>query len=330
MWSKMKCMVTGGAGLIGSNLVRKLASYGHEVVVIDNLWRGTLDNLTGIDGYTPVSGKNFHQCDLANFDASASFFAGVDTVFHLADIVAGIRFVFGNEPFVFRSNLLINSNTLTAAIEAKARRFIYVGTACSYPAAKQSFLNPPALKEEDAYPADPESGYGWSKLMGEYECELAHRYKLIETGILRLHNVYGGPTDISPERSQVIPALCRKAINFPSEEFVVWGSGTQRRSFIHVDDVVDAILLLSEKGIGAGAIQVGASESTSIKEIAEKVVKISGKKIDIAFDLSKPEGDKDRSPDLSKARNILGWKQVVTLDQGLERTYEWCERKLSS
>jgi len=324
----MKCLVTGGAGLIGSNLVRRVAALGYEVVVVDNLWRGRIENLVGIPGYTPQAGENFFKCDVADFAACRPLFDGIDLVFHLADIVAGIKYVFGNEPFVFRSNVLINSNALTAAIEAKVKKFVYVGTACSYPAEKQQSLDPQPLKESDAYPANPESSYGWSKLMGEYECELAHRYGLIETGVLRLHNVYGAPTDLSPERSQVIPALCRKAALFPAEGFVVWGTGTQRRAFIHVDDAVDALLLVSERGMGAGAIQVGPSQSTSIAEIAHKIVGISGKAIDVSFDPARPEGDKDRIPDLGRARELLGWSPKVTLERGLELTYEWCEGAL--
>ena len=140
---------------------------------------------------------------------------GMDVVIHLADIVAGIGYVFKNQLFLYRANVVMNSNMLNAAIQNKVKKYIYVGTACSYPEEMQAELNPPPFKEEDAYPASPESAYGWSKLMGEYECELAQKEGNIEIGILRLHNVYGPPCEMSPEKSQVIPALCRKAINYP-------------------------------------------------------------------------------------------------------------------
>lgn len=323
-----KVLVTGGAGLIGSNLVRRLVSTGYKTLVADNLWRGKLENL--IQNGTPVIDlkEDFFELDLRDYGNCLNVTKNVDVVVHLADIVAGINYVFSNERFVYRSNVLMNTNMLTAAIENSVSKFIYVGTACSYPAEKQATLNPPPLKEEDAYPANPESSYGWSKLMGEYECELAQKEGVMNVGILRFHNVYGFPCELSLEKSQVIPALCRKAINYPNEPFVVWGSGYQRRAFICVSDVIDALMSVMEIGMGQGVIQIGPSESISIGEIAKKIVEISGKDMDIRFDTSKPEGDKDRTADWSKAKRILGWCPKTDIDEGLRRTYDWCEEYL--
>ena len=324
----LKILVTGGAGLIGSNVVKRFLSLGHEVHVADNLWRGKLENLYN-NGHPIVDlDSHFHQVDLQDYDSCVAVSKNIDVVIHLADIVAGINFVFANELFLYRANVVMNSNMLDAAILNKVKKYLYVGTACSYPEKMQSELNPPPFKEEDAYPASPESAYGWSKLMGEYECELAQKEGKIETGILRLHNVYGPPCEMSPEKSQVIPSLCRKAIKFPEEEFVVWGSGDQRRAFLYVDDVVDAIQALLEKGMNNGVIQIGPNESHSIADIAKKIVALSGKDINIQFDKSKPEGDKDRSADSSKARKIIGWTQKVSIDDGLNRTYQWASTHL--
>jgi len=319
----LKILVTGGAGLIGSNVVKHFLNLGHEVHVADNLWRGKLENLYNNDRPIIDLSSYFHQVDLQDYDSCVAVSKNIDVVIHLADIVAGINFVFSNELFLFRANVVMNSNMLDAAILNNVKKYLYVGTACSYPEKMQSKLNPPPFKEEDAYPASPESAYGWSKLMGEYECELAQKEGKIETGILRLHNVYGPPCEMSPEKSQVIPSLCRKAIKFPDEEFIVWGSGEQRRAFLYVDDVVDAIEALLEKGMNNGVIQIGPSESHSIADIAKKIVAISGKDINIQFDKSKPEGDKDRSADSSKARKILGWTQKISIDEGLNLTYQW-------
>ena len=319
----LKILVTGGAGLIGSNVVKHFLNLGHEVHVADNLWRGKLENLYNNDRPIIDLSSYFHQVDLQDYDSCVAVSKNIDVVIHLADIVAGINFVFSNELFLFRANVVMNSNMLDAAILNNVKKYLYVGTACSYPEKMQSKLNPPPFKEEDAYPASPESDYGWSKLMGEYECELAQKEGKIETGILRLHNVYGPPCEMSPEKSQVIPSLCRKAIKFPDEEFIVWGSGEQRRAFLYVDDVVDAIEALLEKGMNNGVIQIGPSESHSIADIAKKIVAISGKDINIQFDKSKPEGDKDRSADSSKARKILGWTQKISIDEGLNLTYQW-------
>ena len=141
------------------------------------------------------------------------------------------------------------------------------------------------------------------------------------------HNVYGSPCDFG-ERSQVIPALIRKAINYPNEPFHVWGSGTQGRAFIHVNDIVAGICSALNKGWGHGHIQLGPSECTSIKEIAAAVVKISNKTIDVYFDVSKPEGDKARSADFSKAKEILEWEPKVKLEEGLKEQYEWIKNQI--
>ncbi len=184
------------------------------------------------------------------------------------------------------------------------------------------------LKEDEVYPANPESGYGWSKLMGEYELTLAGKSSDMHTGIIRLHNVYGPPCEISEEKSQVIPSLARKLIL--DEEFIVWGSGNQRRAFLYIDDVVDGILKYLKHGFGNGCIQLSPYESTSISDIAYKLVKISNKNIPVKFDISKPEGDKDRTGNIEKAKKILGWAPKTSIDVGLEKTYKWIEKYLSS
>ena len=319
----MKILVTGGAGLIGSNVVKYFVNLGYDVYVADNLWRGSIENLYENGRQVIDIESHFFQYDLRNNDNCIKACKGMDGVIHLADIVAGINFVFANELFLYRANIVMNSNMLDAAITNNVEKYVYVGTACSYPEDMQSELNPPPFKEEDAYPANPESAYGWSKLMGEYECELAQKESAIKTGIIRLHNVYGPPCELSPEKSQVIPALCRKAINYPKEEFIVWGTGEQRRAFLYVDDVVEAIIAVFDKGMNKGVIQIGPPESYSIADIAERIVCISGKGIDIKFDPSMREGDKDRMADSSKAQEILGWQQKVCLDDGLKLTYQW-------
>lgn len=325
----MKILVTGGAGMIGSNLVEALRNLGHDVFVADNLWRGTVDNIAHIFPGDEL-GERFFEVDLAISANAELVTRDMDVVFHLADIVAGINFIFANEFEVWTRNQLINSNTLNAAIHNGVEHYVYVGTACSFPKHLTMGKNAGTiLVESDAYPAEPESAYGWSKLMGEYEIELATKEGLIDSSILRLHNVYGFPSEISPERSQVIPALCRKAAAFPHEDFVVWGSGQQKRAFIYVADVVTALVKTLDSPRNRGPIQIGPSESTSIAELARKIIAISGKDIVARFDESKPEGDTDRIGDTSKAREILGWEPSVDLDSGLRSTYQWVASRIS-
>jgi len=324
----MKILVTGGAGLIGSNLVLQLVKYGKDVSVVDNLWRGKKENLYK-DGQAVINIESkFFERDLCDYSNCIDVTRGIDAVVHLADIVAGINFVFENEYLVFHSNMLINSNMLRASIKNSVRRYLYVGTACSYPLEKQNTIDPPPLREEDAYPANPESSYGWSKLMGEYECGLAEKEDNIKTSVLRLHNVYGAPCDISVEKSQVIPALCRKAVNYPDEDFIVWGSGKQKRAFLYVSDVVDAIIAAIDKGMNKGVIQIGPTMSHAISDVAERIVSLSGKDIEIKYDVTKPEGDRDRMANNNKAKEVLDWVPHVSLDKGLEQTFRWVREKL--
>lgn len=327
-----KILITGGAGMIGSNLVKRLVKEGHDIYVIDNLWRGKLEYLNDDNGnpVIPIE-TNFFNLDLLIPYIADEIISKVDYVIHLADIVAGIDYVFNNQGSIYRQNILINSNVITSVRKFPhlIKGFIYVGTACSFPLTRQNTLDVIPLREEELYPAFPESAYGWSKLMGQYETELMEKETGILTSVLMFHNVYGSPCDFG-ERSQVIPALIRKAINYPDEEFKVWGSGEQGRAFIHVDDIVNAICLTLEKGLGQGVIQIGPSNCTSIKEIAERIIEISGKKINIIYDRSKPEGDKARSADFSKAKSILNWNPQVTLKEGLEAQYNWINKQISS
>ena len=324
-------LVTGGAGHIGSALTERLVQEGANVRVADNLWRGSKEYLIDGNDKPVINMENdFFELDLRHLKNCETVMKDIDIVYHLADVVGGITFVFDNEPFVYRSNILINSNVFQAAEKANVEKLIYVGAACAYPLEKQNDPNYPLFREEDMYPAHPESAYGWGKLMGEYECELYSKAGKLNISILRLHNVYGPNSDLSPERSQVIPATIRKAINYPNEKFIIWGSGKQSRSFIYVSDVVRALLLASEKGLNKGPIQIGTEEKTTIENLADMVIAISGKDIKKEHDLSKPEGDFGRAADCRRANEILGWKPQVSMKEGLQKTFEWCHGFLKS
>jgi nucleoside-diphosphate-sugar epimerase len=326
-----RILVTGGAGFIGSWLVEALARLGSDVYIVDNLWRGSLANLKRADGTSWIRlADHFTLADLREYSAAltACLKAKPDLVFHLADVVAGVDFVFANEPFIFRTNLLINSNILAAAVECGVPRLTYLGTACSYPKSLQATSGGAPLVEQQAYPADPESAYGWSKLMGEYEAELVGNHSAMQVGILRAHNIYGPRTLLSVTRSQVIPSLIRKAIRYPEEEFVVWGSGKQARDFLFVADAVDALLRLPLRGMPKGPIQIGTAVETTVAQLASLIVELSGKDIPIRFDTQKPEGDRARSGSYEKAKEELGWDVTTALRDGLAITYEWASEQI--
>ncbi len=326
-----RVIVTGGAGFIGSNLVKRLVKEGAEVHVLDNLSRGSLSNLRGTNDLSPIDLEHqFYLTDLADYGKCLEVIRDADLVYHLADVVGGVHFALHQEAFIFRQNVLINSNVLTACVTNRIPNFVYVGTACSYPKHLQTSKGIAALTEDQTYPAEPESSYGWSKLMGEYEAELAQDTGKIDVGILRLHNVYGPGVSFDPRTSQVLPSLIRKAILYPEEPFVVWGSGHQYRDFIYIDDVVEALLLVAQHGTNKGAIQIGSEKPTTIKEAAELIVRVSGKAIEIRYDASKPEGDRGRIAVCDRARDILGWGQGVMFTDGLERTYGWISNQIKS
>lgn len=324
---KKTVLVTGGAGMIGSNLVKHLRTRGHRVLVADNLWRGRKENLLDARGRPVIDfRRDFYRIDLREAGSLNRIRIRPDVVVHLADIVAGIGYVFRNEGQIFRDNLLINTHTFAWVRKTRPRVLVYVGTACSFPKELQMSARARALREHQLYPAHPESAYGWSKLMGTYESELLGRETGIRVTNLILHNVYGTPCDLGP-RSQVIPALALRASRYPREPFIVWGSGRQGRAFLHVDDAVRAIWAAMEKGFGLGPIQIGPGKCTSIREVAETLVRISGKNIRIQYDRGKPEGDQARSADFSKAKKILGWEPRVNLKEGLQGVFDWVSQR---
>jgi GDP-D-mannose 3',5'-epimerase len=325
----MKICITGGAGMIGSALIRKLIVLGHEISVIDNLWRGDLDNIKGVAGF---SDENFYNIDLSRAESLKEvikIFGDCDCVIHLADIVAGIGFVFSNQYEIFRINNLINTNVFNACAEAEVRKILYAGTACSFPKTMQMSLDS-VLRESDLFPSYPESAYGWSKLMGTLELEYLKEKTGCEVCTLMLHNVYGPYCDVDPARSQVIPSVIKKILELPEKgQLVVWGSGNQGRAFLHVSDVADAFVTALNTNNLPLVLQIGPDYCTSIKELAYTLRdNVIQKDIDIVFDATKPEGDIGRCADYSLAKEILNWSPKVDFITGLKETTQYIEAKL--
>lgn len=311
--------------MIGSHLVKELVARQFEVVVIDNLWRGKLAFLAEIEGFDVE--KSFHNIDLSNIENKAAvvkIMENCDAVVHLADIVAGIGYVFANQYEIFKVNNEINSLTFSCCEEAKIKRVIYAGTACSFPKDLQMSLTS-VLREDMLFPAEPESAYGWSKLMGTLELGyLAEKTGMYVTTLM-LHNVYGPNCDIDPKRSQVIPSLIRRVSELQAgEDLVVWGSGKQGRAFLHVDDVVSGFMAALQKDNLPPIIQLGPNYCTSIHELATILIdKTFKKEVGIAFDTTKPEGDIGRCADYSLAKEVLGWEPKVSMEAGLKMTADW-------
>jgi nucleoside-diphosphate-sugar epimerase len=312
-------LITGGAGMIGSNLVNRLVKESmYNVFVVDDLSRGSLNNI-----------KSLHCDNIFILDLKLNSIddilksCNISIVVHLADIVAGIDYVFRNEYNIFQINNLINTNVISAVRRHSktVKKFINIGTACSFPKDKQIAIDSKMI-ESDMYTGLPESGYGMSKLISCYETDLLSKEHEVSTCSLIFHNVYGYPCDLG-ERSQVIPSLIKKAINYKYPgDYVVWGSGKQGRAFLHVDDAVDSIILAIDKGCGHGIIQIGPDRCYTINEISDKIIEVSGKDIQVIHDITKPEGDFGRYADYTKATRVLGWYPKVRIDEGIKCLFD--------
>mmetsp|Transcript_89758 Transcript_89758/g.187528 ORF Transcript_89758/g.187528 Transcript_89758/m.187528 type:complete len:1250 (-) Transcript_89758:81-3830(-) len=339
-----RILVTGGAGFIGSQLVKRMKSEGvTSLKIIDNLWRGRLSSLCDRDCSCPVDlAADFCFADLTNNRASTALFNNAEVVYHLADVIAGVNFVFSHEHWLFQQNELINANVLQAALLSQTvTDYIYVGSACSFPLELQSGYNAVALREDQTYPAHPESAYGWSKLMGEYSAGLILKMKdesrhSMRVGLLRFHNVYGPFSQYADKStSQALPALVRKAIHSPKlEKFQIWGSSRQYRDFVFVDDVVETLLRVRVKGMNQGVIQVGTGEVVTLIRAAGIIQDLTktclGKELSIETDTSRPEGDGGRAAVRDRAQQILSWEASVFIEEGLARLFAWVVEDMSA
>ena len=310
-----KIYITGVAGMIGSNVARDLVSLGNQVIGIDNFWRGTRSNFEDL-----LSRPNF-EFRYADLISDQDWFRDMDgdsILIHAADIVAGIGYVFANEWQVFQKNILINTQIARVVSVAKPERLIYLGTACSYPQSLQRSVESSVLSEGQKFPADPESGYGWSKLMGETEFLLVTKQASTRLLVLDLHNVYGWPCIYSDETAQVIPALIYKAAKSTNGKLTVWGSGKQGRAFLHVLDVASAVrAALSYTGVEK-AIMLGPDHCTTIDEVARLIIKHPRMAIEaIEFDATRPTGDIGRYADASLALRELHWSPRIDFREGL-------------
>ena len=317
----MKTVVTGGAGFIGSHLVKRLVEQGREVFVADDFSRGKAQNLldlgVGLDP-SPVDLRDYRQV-LASLD-------GAQTVFHLAARVGSVEFLHGNEMaelLALQTNLVIDAHVFRACLERAVGRLIYASSVSVYPIDLQQSYGV-VFREEDLCPINPEGGYGWAKLLGEIQLQWMRG---LDIGIARIFTVYG-ENEEPDQNAHAVPALIRKAILYPHEEFRVWGDGNQTRDFLYVSDAVDGLLALENKASSPPAVvNIGSGEELSIKALAEEINAISGKAIEPVYDPSKLVGPLSRTADIRRAKAVLGWEPRVSLDEGLRRTVSWVQER---
>jgi len=314
----MKVVVTGAGGFIGSHLCRHLKDKGHSVRAVDTKW----------DNYITGYADEYLTADLRKPMSAIKAVNGVDRVYNLAANMGGIGFITSVKAEVMRDNVLINVNMLEAAREHEVGRYFYSSSACVYPTYKQESAKVSPLKEEDAYPADPDNEYGWEKLFTERLCtDYAEDFGL-DVRIARFHNIYGPEGTYKGGREKAPAALCRKIAEASNPgKISIWGDGKQTRSFCYIDDCLRGIDALMNSDYSK-PVNIGSDRLVTIDEVADMLIKISSKKIVKVYDTSKPQGVRGRNADLSLVTRLLGWKPTVSLEKGLQKTYTWIEKRL--
>jgi len=323
-WDSADVLVTGGAGFIGSHLTERLLDLGSTVVVADNFSRGDRENIRRLEDNIEV-----RSVDLTTHRGCLQAVEDVDYVFHMAATVGGIHYIKRENVGGLTPSVLMNQHMLEAARIADIDRFLFASSACIY---RQEHDGLNRFSEEQAIPADPHSTYGWAKVLGEVACDAYQKDTTVDTGMVRIFNAYGPRESLDPDSSHVIPSLCRKVIEEPDGGSIeLFGDGTQQRGFIYVTDLVEGMIRTMEEKVDGEAINLGnGDEVVTINELAETIIDISGKDIEIEHDLTKPTGTDRYAADTTKMKTELDWEPEVTLKDGVREVYEWAQTELDA
>lgn len=312
----MKSLVTGAGGFIGGHLVAQLVSEGHEVRAVDckplEEW------------YQIHPGAENIQGDCSLLETAQKVTRGMQHVYNLAADMGGMGFIENNKAACMLT-VLTSTHLLVAARDQEVERFFYSSSACVYAAEHQTTSNVTALKEADAYPAQPEDGYGWEKLFTERMCRHFQEDYGLQTRVARFHNVYGPDGTWEGGREKAPAALCRKfatASLTGEPDLEIWGDGEQTRSFMYIDDCVRGILEIMN-GDSAEPVNLGSAELVSINQMADLLEQISGTVVNRRHKLDAPQGVRGRNSDNTLFHATYDWEPSISLQEGLERTYEW-------
>ena len=324
MIKNKKILVVGAGGFIGGHLIKRLLDNGNSIVATDikpkEYWFQDFETVT-----------NYYSIDMKDIANCRKVTKNIDYVFNMACNMGGMGFIENNKAECMQS-VLINTNLLIASKEDKVKRYFFSSSACAYNKSKQQEVFIEGLKEKDAYPADPEDGYGWEKLFSERMCRHFMEDYGIEVRIARYHNIYGPYGTYDGGREKAPAALCRKVINSKNTNetsIQVWGDGKQTRTFLYIDDCVEGTLRLFESNYSE-PVNIGSDEQVSINQMIGIIENISGvNSLEKKYQLDKPKGVRGRSSDNSLVKEILDWSYQIKLKDGLKKTYNWIDSEVS-
>lgn len=316
----LRILVTGAGGFIGHHLTSHLVDNGYWVRGVD----------IKRPEYADTAAHEFQLLDLTRAENCLQATKDIDQVYALAANMGGIGFIESNKAVIVRDNTLISLLTLEAARVNGCKRLLYTSSACVYPGYRQRETDILPLKEEEAYPADAEDGYGWEKLYTERACRHYREDFGLDTRVVRFHNIFGplGTYDGGREKSPA--AICRKiALAEDGDAIEVWGDGNQTRSYCYIDDCVEGIYRLMQSDF-TDPINLGQDRMISINELVDMVADIAGKRILKTYNLSAPQGVRGRNSENTLLRRVLNWEPAISLEEGLGRTYAWIENQLTA
>ncbi|MBI9043394.1 MAG: NAD-dependent epimerase/dehydratase family protein [Anaerolineaceae bacterium] len=314
-----RILVTGAGGFIGHHLVKKLKDEGKWVHGVDIIH----------PKFESSAADEYSLLDLRDLQNAQLPMKGIETVYALAADMGGMGFIAFNHSQILQNNLRINLNTIQSAIDHNVKNFFFSSSACIYPEFKQSEENVIALKESDAFPAQPQDAYGWEKLTME---EIVRHHKNdfdLNVRIARFHNVYGPNCEWKNGREKVPAAICRKVARakiYNKPEIEIWGDGNQTRSFTFITDCLEGISLLMSSNYSE-PINLGSDRLISINELVDLVASISGTKVTKKH-IDGPQGVRGRNSDNTLIRKELGWAPSISLEEGLRETYQWVEAQV--
>lgn len=316
--ANQRILVAGAGGFIGHHMVRRLKKEGYWVRGADSKK----------PRYEETSADEFKLLDLRQLDDCLQATRGIDQVYNLAADVGGRGYVSAHRAKIARNNTLIGLHLLEASRLNDVHRYLYPSSVCVYPQSILNNANVTVLREEDAFPADPEPGYGWEKLYAEQLCSYYRHDYGFETRVARLTNVYGPLGTYEGGKERAPAGICLKVALFnDGDEIEVWGDGQQSHSFLYIDDCVEGLLRLMESDY-PHPLNLGTDRPVTLDELVDLVSAVAGKKMIKRHDLTKPRGLRNLTSDNTRLLEVLKWKPAVRLEEGLSHTYRWIENEL--